>query len=108
MTETGEREVFFQVNGQLRSMKVKDKAAIKDHKVHPKVDKNQKNQIGTLQKRRIKSKFSLFLGAPMPGQVLDVKVKEGDTIKKGDTVVVLSAMKVCRYISSSSRLIIFI
>jgi len=77
MVQTGEREVFFQVNGQLRSMKVKDKAAIKDHKVHPKVDKSKKNQIG----------------APMPGQVLDVKVKEGDTIKKGDTVVVLSAMK---------------
>jgi biotin carboxyl carrier protein len=31
----------------------------------------------------------------MPGQVLDVKLKEGDIIKKGDTVVVLSAMKVC-------------
>jgi biotin carboxyl carrier protein len=35
----------------------------------------------------------------MPGQVLDVKVKEGGTIKKGDTMVVLSAMKVCRRIS---------
>lgn len=46
MIETGEREVFFQVNGQLRSMKVKDKAAIKDQKVHPKVDKSKKNQIG--------------------------------------------------------------
>lgn len=30
----------------------------------------------------------------MPGQVLDIKTKEGDSIKKGDTVVVLSAMKV--------------
>lgn len=30
----------------------------------------------------------------MPGQVLDVKVKEGDSIKKGETVAVLSAMKV--------------
>jgi pyruvate carboxylase len=49
MIETGEREVFFQVNGQLRSMKVKDKAAIKDRKVHAKVDKNQKNQIGKLE-----------------------------------------------------------
>jgi pyruvate carboxylase len=46
MVETGEREVFFQVNGQLRSMKVKDKVAIKDQKVHPKVDKSNKNQIG--------------------------------------------------------------
>ena len=46
MVETGEREVFFQVNGQLRSMKVKDKAAIKDQKFQQKVDKNNKNQIG--------------------------------------------------------------
>jgi biotin carboxyl carrier protein len=30
----------------------------------------------------------------MPGQVLDIKTKEGDSIKKGDTVIVLSAMKV--------------
>ena len=48
MVATGEREVFFQVNGQLRSMKVKDKAAIKNHKVHPKVDKSKKTQIGNL------------------------------------------------------------
>jgi acetyl/propionyl-CoA carboxylase alpha subunit len=32
----------------------------------------------------------------MPGQVLDIKIKEGDSIKKGDTVIVLSAMKVCK------------
>lgn len=31
----------------------------------------------------------------MPGQVLDIKAKVGDTIKKGDTIIVLSAMKVC-------------
>lgn len=46
MPETGEREVFFQVNGQLRSMKVKDKVAVKDQKFQQKVDKNNKNQIG--------------------------------------------------------------
>jgi biotin carboxyl carrier protein len=31
--------------------------------------------------------------APMPGKVLDIKVKEGDTIKKGDGLLVLEAMK---------------
>ena len=48
MIETGEREVFFQVNGQLRSMKVKDRKATKDQKFHPKVDRNNGNQIGKL------------------------------------------------------------
>lgn len=31
--------------------------------------------------------------APMPGLVLEIKVKVGDTIKKGDPVLVLEAMK---------------
>ena len=33
------------------------------------------------------------LKAPMPGLVLDILVKAGDTIKKGDSVLVLEAMK---------------
>lgn len=31
--------------------------------------------------------------APMPGTVLDVKVKVGQSVKKGDTICVLEAMK---------------
>ena len=30
---------------------------------------------------------------PLPGVIIDVKVKSGDTVKKGDTVVILEAMK---------------
>jgi pyruvate carboxylase len=56
MIETGEREILFQVNEQLRLMKVKDRAAIKDQKVHSKVDKNNSNQIGKFEK---KTTFSL-------------------------------------------------
>jgi biotin carboxyl carrier protein len=31
--------------------------------------------------------------APMPGLVLEIRVNEGDTVKKGDAIVVLEAMK---------------
>lgn len=33
------------------------------------------------------------LKAPMPGLVIDVRVQPGDTVKKGDPVIVLEAMK---------------
>jgi biotin carboxyl carrier protein len=33
------------------------------------------------------------IDAPMPGVILDVKVKEGDTVKKGDVLLILEAMK---------------
>jgi biotin carboxyl carrier protein len=33
------------------------------------------------------------LKAPMPGLVLDIKVTEGQQVKKGDTIIVLEAMK---------------
>lgn len=38
--------------------------------------------------------------APMPGLVLDVKVNEGDTVKKGDAILVLEAMKMENNIKS--------
>lgn len=75
--KNGEREVFFELNGQLRSLHIKDKSVQKDLKTQPKAVKGRKGSIG----------------APMPGTVIDVKCKEGDMVKKGDTLVVLSAMK---------------
>ncbi|WP_373493488.1 acetyl-CoA carboxylase biotin carboxyl carrier protein subunit [Aquiflexum sp.] len=58
---------------------------------------------------RIKDKFDLLLEklgmnnlqknsakeikAPMPGLIFDIKVKEGDEVKKGDPVLILEAMK---------------
>jgi pyruvate carboxylase len=73
----GQREVFFELNGQLRSLFVRDKSVSKDLAIQPKAVKGQKGSIG----------------APMPGTVIEIKVKEGDKVKKGDTLVVLSAMK---------------
>ncbi len=38
--------------------------------------------------------------APLPGVINDIKVKVGDTIKKGDCVVILEAMKMENVINS--------
>ena len=31
--------------------------------------------------------------SPLPGVILDIKVKAGDTVKKGQTIIILEAMK---------------
>uniref|UniRef100_A0AC34FYH7 Lipoyl-binding domain-containing protein n=1 Tax=Panagrolaimus sp. ES5 TaxID=591445 RepID=A0AC34FYH7_9BILA len=37
--------------------------------------------------------FRGHIGAPMPGEILDVLVKEGDKVNQKDALFVLSAMK---------------
>uniref|UniRef100_A0A2M4A2E8 Pyruvate carboxylase n=1 Tax=Anopheles triannulatus TaxID=58253 RepID=A0A2M4A2E8_9DIPT len=77
LTANGEREVFFELNGQLRSVLIRDKEAVKELHIHPKAAKGNKNEVG----------------APMPGSVIEIKVKVGDHVEKGQPLVVLSAMK---------------
>ena len=36
---------------------------------------------------------SIVVNSPLPGVILDIKVKVGDAVKKGDTIMVLEAMK---------------
>ncbi|KAL7736714.1 hypothetical protein ACLKA6_015573 [Drosophila palustris] len=73
----GNREVFFELNGQLRSVHIPDKEAMKEIRVHPKANKTLKSEVG----------------APMPGDVIDIRVNVGDRVEKGHALVVLSAMK---------------
>jgi biotin carboxyl carrier protein len=40
--------------------------------------------------------------APLPGTIIDVKVNVGDTVKTGDTVVILEAMKMQNNIEADS------
>jgi len=55
----------------------------------------EKIGIGNIENQSIKE-----LKAPMPGVVLDIKVKEGDCIKKEDSLVILEAMKMENVLTS--------
>ena len=69
--------MFFNYNGTLRSTMIKDKEASKSIILHP---KSVSGSLGSV-------------GAPMPGEVVKLTAKVGDKVQKGDTLVVLSAMK---------------
>ena len=45
---------------------------------------------------------SAVINAPLPGVVLDIKVKAGDVVKKGQTLIVLEAMKMENNIAAPS------
>ncbi|KAK0411400.1 hypothetical protein QR680_005636 [Steinernema hermaphroditum] len=77
LNKRGEREVFFDLNGQMRSIFVQDKEASKDIVVRPKALPGVRGSIGS----------------PMPGEVLEVKVKEDDKVSPKTPLFVLSAMK---------------
>ena len=77
LTHRGEREVFFELNGQLRTILVKDLSVEQDVTTNIKADKGHVGSVG----------------APMPGTVIEVNVKEGDKVTKGKPVIVISAMK---------------
>uniref|UniRef100_A0AC34GUA6 Lipoyl-binding domain-containing protein n=1 Tax=Panagrolaimus sp. ES5 TaxID=591445 RepID=A0AC34GUA6_9BILA len=72
-----EREVFFELNGQMFSIFVRDEEASKDIVIRPKTLAGVRGHIG----------------APMPDEILDVLVKEGDKVNQKDALFVLSAME---------------
>ncbi|CAJ0577237.1 unnamed protein product, partial [Mesorhabditis spiculigera] len=84
LNKKGEREVFFDLNGQMRSIFVQDKEASKELIVRPRALAGVKGSIG----------------APMPGEVLELKVQEGDKVSPKQALFVLSAMKMEMVIDS--------
>jgi pyruvate carboxylase len=75
--EDGSRTVFFELNGQPRSVRVIDRALIPQRPPQRKIEAGNPRHIG----------------APMPGTVATVGVSVGQKIQRGEVVLTLEAMK---------------
>jgi pyruvate carboxylase len=75
--EDGRRTVFFELNGQPRSIDVFDKSLDGEVKTRAKAIPGDTAQVG----------------APMPGAVTTVTVKQGDVVAAGQKLFSLEAMK---------------
>ncbi len=73
----GSRTVFFELNGQPRSVSVVDRSLESEVARRPKADENNPKHVA----------------APMPGLVVTVAVHIGDTVAKGQKLLTLEAMK---------------
>jgi pyruvate carboxylase len=77
LAKDGTREVFFELNGEGRSVIVKDEKAGKDEGARVKADKANPKHVA----------------APMPGKLVKLSVKVGDEVKAGQVLLVTEAMK---------------
>lgn len=82
--QTGQRDVFFEMNGEVRPVTIQDKNAGIENTSRPKADPTDSSQVG----------------ANLAGVVVELRVHEGQDVKKGDPVAILSAMKMEMSISA--------
>ncbi len=73
----GTRTVTFELNGQQRSISIKDESVASTVDVKRKADPGDKSHIG----------------ATMPGTVIKVLVEKGEQVQKGDHLIITEAMK---------------
>ena len=83
--DPSEKSFLVSVNGNKYQLNVKDKFD---------------ELLKSLGFDELNSKKVNEIKAPMPGLVLDIRVSEGDTVKKGDPILVLEAMKMENIIKS--------
>ena len=75
--EHGERGVFFELNGQPRSIRVLDRAVEPAHAPRARADAADPGHVG----------------APMQGVVIAMAAEPGQTVRRGDPLLTLEAMK---------------
>ena len=76
-TDDGDVKVFFELNGQPRTIRVP----------------NREVKARTAQRRKAESNNPDHIGAPMPGSVASVAVTVGAKVKTGDLLLTIEAMK---------------
>jgi pyruvate carboxylase len=69
--------VFFELNGQPREVSVVDKSL----------------KVEAVQRMKADPSNPGHVGAPIPGAVTAIAVGRGETVKKGDRLLVMEAMK---------------
>jgi pyruvate carboxylase len=77
LEKDGTRDLIFELNGDARTITVRDQAAAQKGAVRVKAEKGN----------------AAHVGAPMPGKVVKVNVKPGDAVKAGAVLLVTEAMK---------------
>lgn len=75
--EDGARTVFFELNGQPRSVRVMDRSQVPKRPAQRKIDPGNPGHIG----------------APMPGTIVTVTAKPGKRVARGEPLATLEAMK---------------
>ena len=75
--DDGTRTLFYEVNGEPRNITVADKSSPSKVKKHPKADAGDPYQVGS----------------PMPGMIVQMCVRQGETVKKDDKLFIIEAMK---------------
>ncbi len=75
--EEGEVRVFFELNGQPRTVRVPNRKVKAEHVARPKAEPGNADHVG----------------APMPGAIASVPVQPGARVQQGDLLVTIEAMK---------------
>ena len=73
----GKCSVFFEINGQPRTMDIENKEFSKN----------------IAQRKKVDNKNDKHVGSPLPGQVAKIFVQSGNKVIKGDKLLVIEAMK---------------
>lgn len=84
-SDAAEKSFLVSVNGNKYQLNVKDKFDV---------------LLKSLGMDNLNASKINEIKAPMPGLVIDIRVAEGDTVKKGDAILVLEAMKMENNIKS--------